>query len=196
MKQSLIMVCASLVFAGGCGRHDWSMEAPKKPAPPPEMKLLEKMVGTWEGTATMLEPSPEAMKEHMPEGAPDMPNEFKGGGKTEWVMGGMYLKSDGWHEMGDGLKAQYVEYIGWDAKAGKYRTCFFSDWGEQGTGLMTANDDGKSFRVKTQGSDAEGRTKRGEGTMTITDDNTIDWTWTEKGPMGTMKLKGTSKRKM
>ena len=41
---------------------------------------------------------------------------------------------------------------------------------------------------------ANGRPSRGNGTIEFVDDKTMEWCWTEKGPMGKMELKGTSRK--
>lgn len=195
MYRSLFLTFCTLGLVGGCAQPQWPMEPPQKPGPAPEMAKLGRMVGSWSGTAEIVSPSPEAMKEMMPEGSDEMPSSFAGGWKTGWALGGMFLYGHGWHEMGEEQKVNYFEYWTWDPKAKKYRTWFFSDWGESGRGWATFDPDGDTIRMKAHWHDAQGASKRGEGTMTFVDNDTIDWTWSERGPMGKMEFKGTSKRK-
>ncbi len=110
------------------------------------------------------------------------------------ALGGMFLKNEGWYEMGEGQRANYVEVWTWDPKAKKYRTWFFTDWGESGQGWATFDSDGNTIRMKAKIVDASGTSKRGQGTMTFADNDTLEWTWSESGPMGKMKFKGTSRR--
>jgi len=194
MKRIILASLCPAVFAVGCAEAPMPMGPPQKPAPAPEMAKLERWVGTWSGTAEMVEPSPEEMKAQMPEGE-EMPSSFEGGGTYEMVLGGLFLRSEGWHEMGEGEQAHYVEYITWDAKAGKFHNWFFSDYGEIGEGWMTASPDGNTWTFQGSASDASGAKKTGTGKMKMVDDNTIEWEWTESGgPAGKMKLKGTSRR--
>lgn len=198
MRNSLTILSSFLVIAFvGCSEnnqhaHDHSQDHAhgggmmEKPAPAPEMKKLQRMVGNWTGTAEFVDPP-----------TPEMAGQtFAGGGTTDWVMDGHFLKSEGWHEMGPGQRMNMVEYITWDDKANKYRSYWFSDWGEVGEGTMTMSADGNMMTVASDGFGPDGKRKSASGTMKFVNNNTMEWTWTEKGPEGTMKLKGTSKRKM
>lgn len=181
-RRALLTLC-TLGLIGGCAQPQWSMEPPKKPGAAPEMAKLARFLGTWTGTAEMVSPSPE-----------EMPEPYAGEGKTEWTLDGMFLKSEGWHEMGEGQRANYVEYWTWDPKAKKYRTCYFSDWGESGQGWAWFGPDGETMHFKGTGTDAEGARKRGKGKLVFTSDTSYDWSWKESGPMGKMEFKGTAKR--
>ncbi len=129
-----------------------------------------------------------------PEGGDDMPSSFAGGGTMDWALDGMALKGEGWYEMGPDEKTHYVEYWSWDPKAKKYAIWSMSDWGETGSGWAEFTPDGNSMCAKAAARDAEGNKKSGESKMTFVDDNTMTWTYAEKGPMGKMKIKGTSRR--
>jgi hypothetical protein len=170
------------------------MEPPKKPAPAPELKNLERLTGNWTSTAEMISPSKEEIMKHMPAGSKEPPSTFGSGNKTEWAMGGVGLKSEGWYEMGEGQKVNYVEYWTWDSKAKKYRTWYLSDWGESGTGLVTPCTDCDGFCVKGEGVDAQGNKKRMDGCFKFVDKDTVDWNFCEYNPWGKMSMKGTSKR--
>jgi len=191
-----LMTTACSEHTGRTHDHAAGADMMKKPDPAPEMKKLQRMVGRWTGTAEMIEPTREEMAKQMPEGEQMGDMKFAGGGTTDWVMEGHFLKSEGWHEMGPGQRMNMVEYITWDAGVGKYRSYWFSDWGEVGEGTMTMSADGNTMTFKSEGFNAHGERSKGSGTMKFVNNNTIEWTWTEKGPEGTMKLKGTSRRQM
>lgn len=191
MRFALLILC--LPFVTGCAMFheehdsDTSKDMPmgmEKPEPSAEMAKLSRMVGAWAGTAEMVSGAPEGA-----------PTTFKGESQMRLVHDGFYLMSEGWHEMGPGMKASYTEYWAWDPGAGKYRTFWFSDMGEWGTGWATANADGTEFKIEAESMDAQGNKKSGSGTGRFVDDDTMTWTWTEKGPMGEMEMKGTSRRK-
>jgi hypothetical protein len=166
----------------------------QKPSPAPEMAKLARFIGTWSGSAEIVSPSHEEMKAEMPEGE-EMPSSFAGGGTYDWTLGGMYLRGEGWHEMGDGQRANYVEYWAWNPKVKKYRTWYFGDWGDSGEGWAWFDQDHPDvMRLKGTTTDALGRKGRGHGMMTFIDDNSYEWSWCERGPMGKMKFEGTSKR--
>jgi len=191
------MIAVAALIAGCSETKPHGMMEHKKPTPGPELAKLNRFVGNWTGTAEMVKPTLEDMKKMMPPGSPaPTSNKFAGGGRWEWTMDGLVLKSEGWHEMGPGEKANMVEYIGYDPKTGKYWSTFMSDWGDRGSGVMTASADGRSYTISATGFDGQGNPSKGNGTMRFVDDNTIEWTWEEQGAMGEMKLKGTSKRTM
>jgi hypothetical protein len=110
------------------------------------------------------------------------------------VLGGTALHSIGTFDMGEGQKMTYEEYMWWDAKAGKYRNWSISDWGEVGSGWLTDCKDCDGFCSKAGAIDAQGNKKRFEGCMWFVDKDTMEWSFTESGPMGKMSMKGTSKR--
>jgi len=194
MPQRIGLMVGLSFIVGGCMQPSMSMDPPKKPTPSPEMKKFEYMVGTWADTSELVSPTKDEMMKHMPPGSKEPPTNFKGGGKTEWAMGGMALKHEGWMEMGEGLKGNYLEYWTWDPKVKKYRSWFLTDWGETGTGWVTPCDDCDGFCMKSQGVDAQGNKQRMEGCMRRVDQDTHDWNFTLRGPMGKMSMKGTSKR--
>ena len=165
----------------------------KQPPVPPQMAKLDAWLGSWTGTAEMISPSPEEMKKTgMP--SENIPSSMKGEQKVEKVLGGMYVREEGWHEMGPGQRDSYVMYTTWDGKAGKYRNWYFGDWGESGAGSMTLSADGKTWMVEADTTDAHGQKSKGKGTMKLVGEDTMEWTWTESGPMGKMEMKGTNKR--
>ena len=193
MCRCFPIAASVLLRLSGCASPKMPMEMPKRPTPGPEMARVAVLLGDWEGTAEMVEPSPEEMKAFMPEGE-EMPSSFAGGNKYEWVLGGMYLKGEGWHEMGDGQKMNFVEAWKWDAKAKKYKTWFFTDWGEHGSGWATWCDT-DCLCMDATAQDVEGRESKGTGRICLVDDNTMEWVWSESGAKGKMKLEGTSKKK-
>jgi hypothetical protein len=187
--RTLSLLGGLLLIAGCKSAGPMDMGDMQKPSPPMQMAQLDRLIGSWEGTAEMVYPE-------MPERS-DTPNSFAGGGKWERTMDGMYLRSEGWHEMGPDVKMKSVEYIAWDAGAGAFRTFWFSDFGEFGTGTMRTSADGSGFTVKAKSTDASGESKNGSGKMTFVDNDTVEWTWAERNWMGSklMEFKGTMKRK-
>ncbi|HVP10047.1 MAG TPA: hypothetical protein VMV94_02550 [Phycisphaerae bacterium] len=196
MYRTLLVSVIAVGLLAGCAQLQPKMEMKemKKPAVPAEMAKLQGWIGSWSGTAEMVSPTPEEMKKMMPEGSKEMPKTMPGGEKVEWTLGGMVLKSEGWYDMGDGKRRSYVSYTVWDPKAKKYHGWSVSDWGDISEGWMTADPGGKTFRMTEKGTDADGQPDTAEGTMTLVDDKTMEWTVSVNGPQGKMKLKGTSKK--
>jgi len=190
MSRNLWLGLGVIVLLTGCGQPKWSMEAPQKPTPPEELNQLARFVGTWTGTAELVEPTP-AMT---PDDAEEMPTAFNGGGKLEWTLDGMALRGEGWYEMGPDQKVHYVEYWSWDEKNDRFRLWSISDWGDTGLGWAEFEPDGDTMYTEATMIDAAGNTKHGKGSLTFVGNDEYTWTYTEKGPMGVMRLKGNSTR--
>jgi len=190
-KMSALLVLSLL--AAGCGGPKAEGDPFKRPARPAELAKLDPLVGKWSGTAEMVEPSPEKMKEMF--GA-DTPTSFEGTMETSWTMDDRVLVSKGGHDMGKSERMNMTEYWTWDQHAGKFYNSYVSDWGDHGESWVTVSDDGRTFTIRGSGVNMEGKKCKLEGTMTLTDNNnTIEWTWTEKcGLFQKMTLKGTSRK--
>jgi hypothetical protein len=197
MSRASIVVIGCLMLYGvvGCERMQMTMHRHepmamndmKRPAPPVQLRELEPFIGSWEGTAEV----------DVPAGSPaaTQPTQtFKGASTTEWTMDGMAMKTSGWHEMPDGQRMTMIEYVTWDPRAEKFKSFYVSDWGESGTGWMWAEPNGQRFHWTGKGSNARGETSSMSGTMTIIDKDSMSWNMVEEGPMGTMRLRGTSRR--
>lgn len=201
MLRRALCSLVSVVLVAGChGRSFVTVERemppmPTKPAPFPEMRLLDVMVGTWTGTGEMIEPCPEEMRAKMPESErANFKSTFAGGSTSKWELHGAVLRSEGWYEMPGDQKGAYLEYWTWDPREGKFRTWFSSDWSETGTGWVTPSADGRCFHVTGSSYDAMCNKKKFEGCMCVMDNDTLEWDFTEKGPMGRFTMHGVSKR--
>ena len=181
----------------GCNKPDKSAAmSMTKPPQPIQMKNLERFVGKWSGTAEFAPATAEKMRKAMPvsdTGKP-MQTSFSGSGESRWVLDGMTLRHEGWYEMGEGKKKHYVEFWTWNPNKEKYRVVAMDNWGGYAEGWATSRDGGRSYHVTMTGTDGHGNTEKGHGTMTFTNPNTMEWTWSMKGPGGKMDFVGTSKR--
>jgi hypothetical protein len=195
MRRTAFVTLCLLVVAGGCAEAPPPFEMPQKPVPPTELAKLECWVGEWTHTGKIVSPTADEMAKHMPEDAPEWDGTFTGATTMKWGLGGMYLVSDGWHEMGEDEKMHLVEYTTWDCKAKKYRSWSFSDWGERGDGWMWLSPDGKTWHFKFVGVGFDGKKSHGHGTMTMLDDSNAEWTFTERDAHGKMVFEGTSTKK-
>ena len=168
-----------------------------KPERPAELNMLDKMAGTWEMTGEMVTPMPREMAARLEaeSGEPPETMAMKAQTTMSWCLDNMFMKSEGWHEMPDGERMRFNEFITWDARKGKFHSWWFSNWGETGEGWMSFAADGQSCTMQARGMTADGTKKSYKGTFTFVDDDTMTWTFTEHGPMGPMTMKGTSKRK-
>ena len=180
--------CASAELELGSGSRSGS------PAPSPELARLAPMLGEWSGEGRLVSPSAEVLREAMPPGQEVMTT-FTGGSSTAFALGGKFLRSSGWHEVGTDQVSKYVQFITWDREHGKYRSWYFTDGGEIGEGWMTVDPDGRTFRTQSSGTRSDGSPMQGHGVATVVDDRTMQWSWSENGPAGEIKLEGSSRRK-
>jgi hypothetical protein len=194
MCRFLLVSLFALGLVAGCAQPQPMMGEMKKPSPAPELAKLQPWLGSWAGVAEMVSPIPNEMQKAMPEGSKEKSKGMPGAEKVEWTLGGMALKSEGWYEICEGKRANYVHYVAWDAKAKKYHGWSLTDWGETSESWMTVDANGKVFHMTEKGMDAEGRPTAGEGTVTLVDDKTMEWTYTANTPQGKVQLKGTSKK--
>ena len=188
MHRIGLSLLAVAMFAG-CEQPKMTMDMFAQPEKAAELGKLERFVGNWSGTAEMVSPTAEEMNEMIEGGT--VPKYFKGGGDYKWVLDGRFLMSDGWHEMPNGNRANYISFMTWDSKAKKYRSWYFSDYGKFGDGTMKFTGD-NTIKSKASGVGAGGDRMSGEGTMTFDGDNRIDWTWAEGNLFYKMKIKGSS----
>jgi hypothetical protein len=193
MKRYVCSIALLMMFTG-CVQPA-PMVAPKKPSPAPELAALQKFTGKWAGSAEMVFPTKEELMQRMPEGSAEPQMTYANGETAAWALGGMHLRRDGWFGMPEGQKQYFVEYVTWDARQKKFRTSMVSDWGDTSTGWMTVSPDGRSAELTTSGYDAAGNLKTGHAMMRFIDADTMEWTWSEKGPQGPFTLRGTNRRR-
>ncbi len=197
LMKRLAIVLVIGAAACGCGQPEASTvyTPSRKPAPAAELAQLDRFVGRWTGSAEMVYPDKRQWMSQLPPGSAEPKTTFANGETAAWSLGGMHLRRDGWFEMPDGQKQHFVEYVTWDAKERKFRTSMISDWGDWSTGWMTVSEDGRRADLTTSGYDAAGNLKTGIASMNFVDEDTLEWTWSEKGPEGPFTLHGTSRRR-
>jgi len=191
-RLAIAILCAALGACTGPSparpRAEWI-----RPERPAELARLDPLVGSWETRAELVAPTRAELEARLGSAAQLVPESFGGAWRNEWVLGGMFLNSAGWRETGDGERSYYVEYLGWDANLGKYRSWLFNDRGELSEGTLALEPDG-SFLVQIEGLRADGSATRGRGSMRFVDADTMEWTWTEEGVDGTLTMRGTNHR--
>ena len=191
--RNIIFSIATLACLAGCEQPQFDLSMFDRPAPAPELAQLERFAGSWSGTAEMVSPTAEDMNKMLPEGQ-EFPQYSKGSNTAKWVLGGKFLMLEGWHEMPNGEKDNFIEFMTWDPTIKKYRSWYFSDYGEFGEGKFKFSDDGKKLKMKMKGVDHEGQRTAGGGTIDFVSDDQMDWTWEEGNFWFKFKLKGSSMR--
>lgn len=184
MRRLVIALAVPVLLLDvGCSRMRSRQMNPmemEKPARPSELNKLDAWVGTWTGTAEVTEPLIEG------EEAPV----FEGGETWAWTLNKMYLRGEGWHEMPDGDRMNYVSYVTWDDSEGKYRSWMFDDWGTYGNGWISADATGDNFTMTYVGYAANGDRSKGRGSIKMIGNDKMTWEWEED----MMKLTGTSSK--
>ncbi len=185
----IVLSARAVALLSGCQPPKMTMaELFATPEVPAEMARLERFVGTWSGTAEMVSPTAAEMNEMIVDGT--VPESFNGGEQYKWVLDGQFLMGEGWHEMPNGERANYIMFWKWDDKAKKYRTWYFGSMGDWGKGSAKFKGD-DTMRMKAEGHGPQGHT-HGKGTMTFVSDDQVDWKWQEGNLFFQMKMKGTS----
>lgn len=184
------------IFAIGCQQPEMHWP-PAVPPVPDQMKQLDQFVGSWTGTCEFVKPTAEEMRKMVvAEDAKNVPDQMSGEMTAKMEMNGRYLRTEGWHDFGGGSKSHMVEYYTYDPAIKKFRTWYFGDTGEFGSGTMTPSKDGKTFTFAGSGFSAEGQKVSFKGSMTFVGNDLITWEWSESmGLMEIFKIKGNSKRK-
>jgi len=174
------------VLLVGCQKPDLS-EMMKLPQRPAELDRLDRLVGTWEGTAELkMAGSDEVMTSEGIETA-------------SWDADKWLLVSRFEYEMGDEGKMKGTGVMMWDAKAKKYRIWSFDSLGECESGTATYDEETKTWHFKSKGRNLlTGETYVGKGTSKAVDDDTHEWQYTMWDGwkfMKFMEMKGTSRRR-
>lgn len=196
MVRALVIALLACSFVS-CATQELALNAAPMVDPAPELKALERFVGDWSGTSQVVSGDPAAFGHGAmtQNGESDAPAIFQGGAKTRWVLGGMFVRTESWLDVGD-RKVTYVDFKTWDATARKYRSWYFSDMGESGESWMTLDADGSTFHVTASGTAADGTVSTGSGSITFAGSgDAMDWTWSEDGAGGTLSLKGRNERR-
>lgn len=157
----------------------------KMPERPAELDLLNMMVGRWEGTGTMKFTFL------------DETLEGKGTNTAAWECDNRVLVNRGTYEMGELGTMNGIEIWTWDDKAGKYRMHWFDSFGMTGNGTAKYDEETRTWHMKSRGKDPDGHKTISEGTITYTDADTLEWTWTEWSALKLFKIvemSGTSRR--
>ena len=154
------------------------------PERPAELDLLNMIAGRWEVTGTMnftfLEDALETT----------------GTQTAAWECHNRVLVNRGTYEMGELGTMSGIEIWTWDDKAGKFRTHWFDSFGMTASGTAKYDEETKTWHLKSKGNGPNGR-MISEGTITYTDADTLEWTWTEWSSLKLFKIvemSGTSRR--
>ena len=193
MKRGVVagkaaLTCLTLAALSGC-MPKISVEKIRemKPVRAAELDRLNMFLGQWTTTGECESP----VLEEKLSGTGVSTNQWE---CDNWVMAHrMEFEVSG---LGESTEIQLWT---WDMNAGKFRIWSHNSWGLTWTGSAKFDADAKTWRLKASGKNPMGHDVVMEGTIVMTDPNTMEWTWKEWSACKLMKMgewKGTSKRKM
>lgn len=174
----------------GCGPKmtmEQMKDMMKKTHPrPAELDHLDVLVGSWESEGDMMFCGIDGKMT------------MKGSSTASWDVDRRCVVERMQGEM-EGCKYEAIGIWSWDAHDKEFHTYWADNMGESGLGTGKYDPATKTWTMKGKGRDPHsGEMKQFSGTLTMPDNNTINWTHVEKNMWGmkTMEMKGTSKRKM
>jgi len=182
-----VAACGLLVLATGCMPKMTIEQMRKQRAKrPAELDMLNKFVGHWEGTGTGRMPMLEE-EELTSHGTEDV----------KWEGDGWYLVQYANYTMGGlgDLKGTMIWY--WDFVDKKIKNIWVDTMGTMSVGSVKYNEKTGVWHMKSKSRGPWGRSAAA-GTMKFTDDDTMEWTWTEWDGLKLMKfmeMSGLSHRK-
>ena len=186
----LVTGMTALLMAGlvGCQQPEVDMsEMMQPPTRPAELDRLDMFLGTWEGSFDMkMAGMDEAMTS-------------TGTNTVTWEADDWVLVERMESSMGDEGTMKGIGLWTWDAKAKKYRTWWFDNYGGVYTGTARYDEDEAKWHMTFKTSySATGAKTVGEGTSKMLSDGTMEWNYTEWDSLRLKKImegKGISRRK-
>ena len=155
------------------------------PPPPAQLKALEAFVGEWRGEY-----------EHLPAmfGESAMGT---GRGKTDWVLDGWFVKSEGIGTSSFGTHKS-IWLATYDPKTRSYRSFSFDNFGTVDIGTLTHDPKTGTWTALSDGVDIKtGQPNENKFTMHFVNNDKMEWQWFAKGQGETeytMLMKGTDTR--
>lgn len=190
-KRQVWTVLSLVGFASlsGCGPKptidDIKTEMTKAKPRAAELDQLEKMVGTWETQGEMTFTGIEGKIT------------FSGTSTSSWDLDKNVLVERINGEMA-GSTMTGISMMWWDDREKEFRTFWIDSKGMSMEGEGEYNAKTGTWEMESEGVDPHsGQSTSGVGTMKLIDDNTMEWSHTEKNAWGMvmMQMKGTSKRR-
>lgn len=185
---SVLVAGLTAVALVGCAEPEpMDMQEMQPPPRPAELDRLNCFVGTWEGKYEVKIPGTEE------------PMTSTGQSVAKWSLDDMFLIEEGTYDMGDMGTMTMMAIWGWDPQAKKYRTWWFSNWGEASTGTVEYEEEEKTWEMEAKWFDAmSGKMAYGEGETKMVDENTMAWSfkqWDNAMHWGTpIEMTGSAKR--
>ncbi|MFQ5590325.1 MAG: hypothetical protein ACE5HE_04090 [Phycisphaerae bacterium] len=181
-----VLALAGVVeFAAGCAASRVDFASIERPARSAMLDAYDVFVGSWSWDAEMVYPDTQDTA-------------WSGTADWSWTLDKRCLKG---HMSAKSAHAEFESEGVWSRhpKTGKYIWWMFNNWGcpQQGTAKYCKKCKSWCMSYKSVGLD--GTTSHGRYTITVVDNDTLDWTMTEWADalhmIKKIELKGTYKRK-
>ena len=180
--------CAAAVAFTGCAKPQMDPSAMKPPERPKELDQLEPWVGSWatEGEMTMAEGNTMKMT-----GTADIAWDCDRNVLVEHMEGASDSMKD--------MKMLGLAIYSWNAKKKKFYSYYFNNMPMSAEGNLTYNEATKTWKMTGEGyNPMVGQNTHWVGTITMPDNNTMNWKWTTRDAWKLRKLEegtGTARRK-
>jgi hypothetical protein len=170
MRSAILPLAALIALSAGAARAD-------DPPKPPELKVLDRLVGTWDEVLTNkpTEWTPKAERSTSVT-------------KKSWALGGRFVRMEGaWMP----AKTEFVSYITFDPSTREYRTWYFDAANSMPRGSTRGTWDEAARTITWAGTDEAGNKMTGK--TTFHDADTQEWTVVTTDPGGKVVLDLTGK---
>ena len=181
----VVAMAVAVEFAAGCVTAEVRFSEIERPARSAELDAYDVFVGSWEWNAEMVYPE-------------SSDTAWTGTADWSWTLDKRCLKG---HMSAKSAQAEFESDGIWTRhpRSGKYIWSMFNNWGCPQRGTAKYDEEANSWRMGYKSVGLDGTTSYGRYTMTVVDDNTLDWLMVEwVDPLHTIKkieLQGTYKRK-
>ena len=183
---SISLAIAACITLSGC-MPKMTVEEMKAMMPqrPAELDKLNAFAGRWEfkGEANMA-----FLEEPLP---------ASGTGESQWDESGWFMVGNSVFRMQGFDDMRGHDTWTYDTHSKKFRSTWVDSMGSTGTGTARFNEKTNTWTMRATSYGPHGKTMM-KGCITVIDDDTMEWCWTEYamgGLMKTMEMCGTSKRK-
>lgn len=182
---TVLTFCMTIVLTGCMPKMTIEQLKEQMPQRPVELDKLNAFAGSWEyeGEARMA-----GLEQTL---------KTTGTSESKWEGDGWYLVGRNVMNMAELGDSQAMEIWTYDTHSKKYRSTWVDSMGSIGTGESRFDEKTNTWHMRATSFGPWGKTT-GKGKVTFTDENTMEWSWTEYamgGLMKTMEMTGTGRRK-
>ncbi|MHC4064431.1 MAG: hypothetical protein ACYSUI_08010 [Planctomycetota bacterium] len=183
-KAVALVAAVVVVWASGCAAPQVDFASIERPARSAELDAYNVFVGKWTWEAEVVNTD-------------DADNRWTGTAHWEWTM------DDHWLHGQVSAKSTNAEFEaggvwGWHPEKRQYIWSMFNNWGQPQSGTAKYDADSKTWTMDYVSVGLDGTKSHGCYTMSVADENTLDWQlceWALPFQMAKkLEMKGTYKR--